>query len=640
MNHTPMRSVALLLSLAWFSAIGDLLASGKAEGEATPITAVLRYPADSGFIDARQFGAIPDDDVDDTAAIQAALDAYPDQNRVIYLPGGTYQIRDTLHWPEQAGTTGSGGGTILEGAGSSQTILRLADAAPGFTDSAKPKAVIWTGNSTLRGARNAIHGLSVIIGEGNPGAIALQFHTIAQGSIRDLTLSDPSRTARIGLDLSRGDEIGPLLVRDLTVEGFEYGIVTKWPESSTILERIHLSGQRRLGWWNYHQAVVARSLVSENRVPAFYNEKDSWGAAVLLESRLSGMEVEKGAPGIHNQRQLYLHDVEISGYARAVDNDDQGRDKGDIDGDQLIVEDTSHREVYSLFREIPDGTFASAGEVPHLPIQEAPEIPWGDLGKDWVNILNHGADPSGATDSSFALQQAIDSGAKTVYLPGGAIFRFDSPVEIRGPVSRIIGLEGRLLADGGPIWRLVDGKHPDLLDAPAVVIERLDVHTNSGRGTLQIRHESKRTLIVSSSSGVSVEGVGSGDLFLEDIAGSLTALAPGQSAWCRQLNIPRGAKRCRNAGGKLWCLGLKSRGISTVVETSGGGTTEIFGVILRPDGEWKTGDAAFVSTDAELRLFGVSERDFNLQPVTLWVRESHGADVRELSSRPWVYLGK
>src|SRR5690606_7623789 len=148
-----------------------------------------------------------------------------------------------------------------------------------------------------------------------------------------------------------------------------------------------------------------------------------------------------------------------------------------------------------------DGSFASAGEVAHLPVKETPEVPWGDPAKDWANLLDFGADPAGAADASAALQKAIDSGAKTVYLPAGVNFRFGTPVEIRGPVQRIIGLEGRFTAGGEAVWSLVDGKHPqNLPDAPVVVVERLGGPI--GGTELRLRHESARTLVVSSSIGI------------------------------------------------------------------------------------------------------------------------------------------
>ncbi len=611
-----------------------LLPSLPVSGGGVPIV----FPADSGIVDVRSHGAVPDDENDDTAAIQAALDAFPNGNRIVYLPPGVYLVGDTLRWPVGDGVANGHRRTILQGAGEGLSILRLPEGTEGFSDAGNPKAVVWTGGTPAQRFRNAVRDLSIEIGPGNAGAIGLQFNASGQGTVRNVAIRAAEGSGRIGLDLGHCDEIGPLLVRHLAVEGFDYGVVTKWPVNSATFEHVLLSGQRRLGWWNYHQMVFVRGLVSENRVPALYNEKDSWGAVAMVDSHLHGIRPERGAPAIHNQRRLYLRNVDLIGYDRAVENDDKGRDKGDLDPLGTVSEDSSHHDLRSLFRELPEGGFATAGEIAHLPVKESPEVPWGDPAKDWANLLDFGADPTGAADASAALQKAIDSGAKTVYLPGGSRFRFGGPVEIRGPVQRIVGLESRFTAVGAPVWTLADGKHPqNLPDAPVVVVERLD---GGGSVPLKIRHESARTLVVGSTTGCDVEGAGKGDLFLDDVRGHLDRLGPGQSAWCRQLNSGREGLKCLNAGGKLWILGLRAENPGILVETSAGGVTEIVGVFLDSNGGWKAGEPAFLVADATLNLFGVSERNFNRQPVPLWVRERQGAETRELVEPPWIFLGK
>ena len=54
----------------------------------TPIV----FPDESGVINVRDYGAAPDDTTDDTAAIQKALDAFPNGNRIVYLPAGTWMV--------------------------------------------------------------------------------------------------------------------------------------------------------------------------------------------------------------------------------------------------------------------------------------------------------------------------------------------------------------------------------------------------------------------------------------------------------------------------------------------------------------------------------------------------------------------
>jgi hypothetical protein len=602
---------------------------------------LIQFPSDGGVIDVTQppYLGRPDGTSDCTRAIQAALDDHPNGNRIIYLAPGTWLVTDTLKWP-----AGSHGGlaqkrTIIQGAGPSLTTLYLPDATPGFTNAAMPKAMIWTGNRPAQRFRNAVRDLTIAVGRDNPGAIGLQFNASNQGTIRNVAIRAVEGSGAIGLDLGFTDEIGPLLVRNLTVEGFEVGISTKWPVNSVTFEHITLRGQRRYGWWNYHQMAFVRGLDSENAVPAIFNEKDSWGTVTLVDSRIAGKGAEPKTPGILNQRGLYLRNVTISGYAKSVDNADKGRDKGDLEAAGVVREDTSHANVSSLFRDVPDKTFATAGEVVHLPVKESPEIPWGDVAKDWASIAKFGADPEGKADSSPALQAAIDSGVKTVYLPAGARFRFDGEVQIRGPVERVIGLEGRFTSAGRAVWRLVDGKHPGgLPDAPAVIIERCS--GDSGGHGILIRHESVRTLVVSSWIGAQVEGRGTGDLFLDDFCGRLDLLQSGQSAWCRQLNTEHTGTMLRNHGARLWILGMKTEKIGTIIETVNGGITDAAGIFIYSNQGWDEKVPAFVIHDSAALLAGINERNFNRRPVSFWFREIQGGETRESKTPAWVYLSR
>ncbi len=592
----------------------------------------ITFPKDGGVLDVREYGAKADDGGDDTAAIQKALDAFPNGNRIVYLPAGEWVVSDTLRWPRGEGGNGEKR-TVLQGAGAGLTTVRLPESTPGFAGG-DAKALLWTGERPAQRFRNAVRDLTIEVGAGNPQAIGMQFNASNQGCIRNVVIRAAEGSGLIGLDMGYTDEIGPLLVRGLVVEGFETGIVTKWPVNSNTFEDVTLRGQRKLGWHNYHQMVFVRRLASENAVTALYNEKDSWGAVTLVDSKITGRGGDGKVPGVLNQRQMYLRDVEVSGYGTSVDHADKGRDKGDVTAAGLIREDTSHANVQGLFREVGDGTFATAGEVRHLPVKETPDVPWGDPEKEWVNIEKFGADPTGREDASAALQGAIDSGAATIYLPAGREFRFDGEVKIRGPVRRIIGLEGRFFAGSGAVWRIVDSED----DAPVVIIERCS--NRSGGESIRIRHESKRTLVVTSSIGFAVEGHGSGDIFADDLSGQLHLNRPGQSAWCRQLNVEHNGTMCRNNGGRLWILGMKTEKIGTVIETVNGGITDAAGIFVYSNAGWEEGLPAFLIEDSTAVLCGINERNFNRKPVSLWVREIQGGETRELKERPWVYLSR
>jgi hypothetical protein len=591
-----------------------------------PAQSPIAFPADGGVVDVREYGAKPDDDADDTAGIQAALSAYPNGNRIIYLPVGKWIVTETLRWP--AGEGGNGAKrTILQGAGMALTKISLPANTPGFAD--KPKSLIWTGAKPAQRFRNAVRDLTIEVAEGNPQAIALQFNASNQGTLRNVTLRAAKDSGHVGLDMGFTDEIGPLLVRDLTVEGFETGIVTKWPVNSNTFERIQLRDQRKHGWHNYHQMVFVRGLQSKNEVTTLFNAKDSWGTISLIDSVIKGSGGKQ--PGILNQRVMYLRNVEVSGHEVSVNNADKGRDKGDVTAPGIVAEDTSHTSVSGLFRDLKDSTFAAAGKVVHLPVKETPEVPWE--GK-WANLESFGAVADHKTDASPALQQAIDSGAETIYFPAGKEFLFNSEVTLRGKVRRIIGLEGRFFSEGHAVWRFADAE-----GAPQeLIIERMS--SRSGGHGITLRHESKRTLIVSSVIGFDTEGHGSGDIFLDDYCGALNLHQPGQSAWCRQLNTENQGVMCRNNGGKLWILGMKTEKIGTIIETVNGGITDATGIFVYSNRGWTQGVPAFVIENSTATLCGINERNFNREPVSLWIKETQNGETREMIERPWVYLSK
>lgn len=634
-RRSSFHPVSSLLRLLLVTAAGGLLLPLCLSEESETL---ITFPADSGIVDVTTFGAVPDDAEDDTVAIQTAINQFPGGNRIVYLPPGQYLLSDTLRWPDSELPGQTQKRVILQGASESSTILKLQDKTPAFA-TGPTKPVIWTGEKPAQRFRNAIRDLTIDVGSGNRNASGIQFNASRQGGIRNVTIRAASDSGRVGLDLGHTDEIGPLLVRNLTVDGFDVGITTKWPVNSNTFEQINLTNQRRYGWWNYHQMIFVRGLTSYNYCTALYNERNSWGAVTLLDAHIHGKGNPK-TPGILNQRHLFLKEVEIQEYRRSIENDDRGRDRGDLDGAQTIQLGTSHHNVSSLFRKVEDSTFATAGEVKLLPVKETPKVPWGNPDSDWVNILSFGADPQGESDSSPALQQAIDAGKKTVYLPASAEFRFEGQVFIRGPVERLIGLEGRLSAQENSVWKLVDGQHPTgLPDAPTVIIERL--FNRNGGNELKIRQESKRTLVVSSSMGFSVEGHGTGDLFLDDVSGHLDRVAPGQNVWCRQLNSERkGGTKCRNMGGNLWILGMKAQELGTVMELTGGGHTEVNGLFLYSNAGWKEEEPAIMIQDSSATFFGINERNFNRSPVSFWISETQEGETREMKDRPWIFLSR
>jgi len=88
---------------------------------------------------------------------------------------------------------------------------------------------------------NYLHDFTVEIGEGNAGAMGVQYQTSNYGSLRNVTIKslDPARICQRGLDLAF-EFPGPMLVQNLTVDGFDIGVLAAPQESATTFEGLTL----------------------------------------------------------------------------------------------------------------------------------------------------------------------------------------------------------------------------------------------------------------------------------------------------------------------------------------------------------------------------------------------------------------
>ena len=235
------------------------------------------FPDDAGVIDVTAYGAIADDGQDDTAAIQQALDTHPTGNHIFYFPDGVYDISDTLT------LSGSQKRNIVQGQSEDKTILRLMNTVSASFD----KAIINFGPRPAQRFRNALRNMTISIGTGHPKTIGVQFNASNQGTMQNVTIESEDDQGHMGLDMTYTDEIGPLLIKGVTVEGFDYGIGTRWPTASQTFEDITLRNQKKLGWLNHNsQRVFVRHLNSINAVPAIRNVGEA--GVVLLNSHLTG----------------------------------------------------------------------------------------------------------------------------------------------------------------------------------------------------------------------------------------------------------------------------------------------------------------------------------------------------------------
>lgn len=564
-----------------------------------PISEGIVFPEDAGVINVLSYGAIPNDGRDDTAAIQQALNNHPTGNHVFYFPDGVYDISNTLT------LAGSQKRNIFQGQSEAGTILRLMDSvSPNFSG-----ALINFGPSPAQRFRNSLRDMTLSVGVNHPDAIAVQFNASNQGVMRNVTLLSEDGQGNIGLDMSYTDEVGPLLVSGVTIDGFDYGIMTRWPTASQTFEDITLRNQNIYGWRNTSsQRVFARNVQSTNSVTAIRNDGEA--GFVLIDSTLTGTGTASEVAAIVNQKSIFIRNTMTSGYALGVDSIiSWGRGNPDVPVgyiDQYLGNGAGQNRSGVAFELFP-----SPDRMIGLPVQETPIVPWEQNLNNWsgphLHRIGNSGIPNDGIDDTPSIQAAIASGATTIYLPRGT-WNLDGTIELGGTVQRFMGTEATIEAGSNALIRVGAGSTP-------LVIERLET-----TGNFTVEHLSDRTLIFNNLLGVRYlpSAPAPGDVFLNDVL-LLPSMFRNQNVWARQLNMegdtesdPTVEAKLLNNNARVWLLGVKTEDEGTVIKTINGGVTELYGALHVGSGTSNAANPRFVTIDSAFAAAGVYGGGFSV----------------------------
>ncbi|KQM23022.1 gluconolaconase [Sphingomonas sp. Leaf24] len=152
----------------------DITMTPLATAPARTAPALPLLPPVREWANARTLGAKGDDQTDDTAALQRAVDAH----RVVYLPTGRYRITDTLKLRPDS---------VLIALHPNQTQLYLPDNAPRFAGVGGAKAMV----ESARGGSAIVYGLGLYAGGVNPRASNLIWRAGERSMVNDVRIHGP-----------------------------------------------------------------------------------------------------------------------------------------------------------------------------------------------------------------------------------------------------------------------------------------------------------------------------------------------------------------------------------------------------------------------------------------------------------------
>ena len=543
--------------------------------------------------------------------ISVIFPAHPSPSKILYFPNGTYKVSDTILYTfEDLNNTAKNElnrQIIIRGQSEKGTVIRLKDNCPGFEQGAnKPVFSFMRKFQSNVSMANMFENITINIGKGNPGASGLRYFSNNMGAVRNVTIKsdDPDKSGSSGILCDRFNLSGSFF-KNITVDGFDYGIQVLPNRMYTVFEHIKLKNQRIAGFLLEGNPVSIRNLSSVNQVPALKMIGDA-GHCVLIDCDLKKPEsqsskeinISQNLPAIEHQHGvLFARNVKTSGYSSAIGK------LGNVILKGTAIEEYSSHGVFTLFEN-------QSKKSLNLPVEETPEILWEQDMKQWVSVNEYGAKGDGETDDTQAIQNALNSGKKVIYFQPGR-YLLNGQMTVPKTVSRInfmfcnivAGQKLRDLSEQGTF------KISEFSTDPLLIEDIFAFEEYRGQQYF-IEHASKRTLILSDLhtqvGAMYFNTISGGKVFIENIC-CTDQFAPnpncykfkGQKVWARQINPERANPEVINEASQLWVLGFKTEGKGVGFHTSKGGSTEVLGGVVNIGGE---GNSFIVNDESSVSI--------------------------------------
>ena len=400
---------------------------------------------------AEAFGACPDSNGDNTAAMQSAVDFLADQygGGTIFVPEGEYRFTETVQlWR----------GIRLIGFGEKRPLFFVADHTPAFSgpDSKymfhfrdrKPRP-----GEELRDAQNVsfyggIRNINFDLGKGNHGAVAARFRIAQLCSLEDIDFF--CHDAKAGVEMI-GNEI-----ERCRFFGGQYGILTgeTVPYWQFYLGDSIFDGQARACISSYRAGLTMVRVLMKNSPYGVYvpnKERDNHYIEEFERLYMEDCRMENLGAGVSMNMVRYPQNwfhgrgiacnhvpmffesfgyqynshigvpsvcPEASCYSVEIDS-----------GLKITVDNCDTSRKFDFRCDVtPLDTFPALPEPDYVPMPAQ---------ADWVNLRSFGAKGDGVSDDTEALERAVAS-ATAIYLPSG-FYRITRPIRLKKETA-LIGL--------------------------------------------------------------------------------------------------------------------------------------------------------------------------------------------------------
>ncbi len=392
---------------------------------------------------------------DSTAGLNQAIKTSAKENKTLFLPSGTYLISDTLICESIAGAHNGLGAVTLIGSALHKPIIVLQKKANGFSDPAHPKAMIWgyCYYSKEKGGkleimppmlfRSGFRNLILDLGEGNTGAVGIDFNSAQDCFIEDVTVYARDGYAGLTGLPGRGSLTG-----NVEVSGGQYGIQSKTvaPFLLNITLKDQIQAALSLSCWRGTSLVGLKIMNAKNVGIETSGTSAEAGNLSIVESSIEMASGSGPMITIPNQRSLQLLEVYVKGSKRIIEQPKE----------PLLTESTGWTRIenYSYVPEKIDSliavnvvsgasltdnqdTFSKISPVNSVPVNLFTKNIWSrtpSFEDPEAMILQ-----STGKDDRALIQSALDSG-KPVYLSAGT-FLISAPIVLHSN-SILMGVPG------------------------------------------------------------------------------------------------------------------------------------------------------------------------------------------------------